>query len=207
MCTGGPEPGSSGNSRKSQKPSHKVYPASRAGLLDMPFRRLLYRPRSLAERYVKPGTRVIDFGCGPGFFTREFARVVGDAGLVVAADLQEEMLRILRGKMEADGLIFRVMTHRCSPESIGLPDEFIGTIDTAFALFVVHEVPDPARLFAEIASLLRPGGRFFYAEPFVVVNEREFRARLDEAGAAGLHLEGRRYYFLNRAAVFRKPSP
>ena len=82
--------------------AHEVFSAEKAGHLDTKFRRFLYRPDALAERYVKPGNRVLDFGCGPGFFTREFAKQVGDKGSVIAADLQDEMLEILKGARAAE---------------------------------------------------------------------------------------------------------
>ena len=183
---------------------HEVFSASRAGHLDSRLRRFIYRPDRLAERYVKPGDRVLDFGCGPGFFTREFAKRVGDTGTVIAADLQEEMLRILREKLEPEGLMPRIRTHRCEPDSLGLTPERDGTIDVAFTIFVVHEVPDPAKLFREIAALLVPGGLLFYSEPPFIVSGGEFRENLARAEEAGLRLVETRFFFVNRAAVLRK---
>jgi ubiquinone/menaquinone biosynthesis C-methylase UbiE len=185
---------------------HEVFSASRAGHLDTRFRRFLYRPDRLAERYIKNGSRVLDFGCGPGFFTREFAKRVGDTGTVIAVDLQEEMLRILREKMEQEGLMPRIRIHQCSSDTIGLSPELDGTIDIAFAIFVVHEVPNPRKLFREISSLLAPEGLFFYSEPPFIVPVREFRASLAEAERAGLRLVEQRCFFVNRAAVLRKVS-
>jgi ubiquinone/menaquinone biosynthesis C-methylase UbiE len=183
---------------------HEVFSAKRAAYLDTRFRRFLYRPDRLAERYVKYGDRVLDFGCGPGFFTREFAQRVGEIGQVYAVDLQEEMLAILRLKLDHSELMARIRTHRCKPDSIGLPGELHGTFDTAFAIFVVHEVPDPEKLFREIALLLKQGGTLFYTEPPFVVSGREFREHLAEAMAAGFRLEGTSWYFVNRAAVLKK---
>jgi ubiquinone/menaquinone biosynthesis C-methylase UbiE len=153
---------------------------------------------------VKYGDRVLDFGCGPGFFTREFAQRVGEIGQVCAVDLQEEMLAILRLKLDHTELMARIRTHQCKPDSIGLPGELHGTFDTAFAIFVVHEVPDPEKLFREIALLLKQGGTLFYTEPPFVVSGREFREHLAEAMAAGFRLEGTSWYFVNRAAVLKK---
>jgi SAM-dependent methyltransferase len=183
---------------------HEVFSASRAGHLDSRLRRFIYRPDHLAERYVKPGNRVLDFGCGPGFFTREFAKRVGETGTVIAADLQEEILGILRGKLGEDGLFQRIRTHQCKPDTIGLPADLNGTIDTAFAIFVVHEVPDPEKLFREIAALVKPGGTFFYSEPPFIVSGKEFREHLAEAEKAGFRVVEQRFYFVNRAAVLRK---
>jgi len=183
---------------------HDVFSASHAGQLDTPFRRFLYHPERLAERYVKPGYRVLDFGCGPGFFTREFAKRVGENGQVYSVDLQEEMLGILRTKLEPEGLLPRIRTHRCEPDAINLPSDLNGTFDAAFTIFVVHEVPDPARLFQEIATLLKPGGTLFYTEPPVIVSGREFRDNLALAKEAGFMQVSRSLFFVNRAAGMRK---
>ena len=196
---------SSASAGEPQHPHHhEVFSASRAGHLDSRLRRFIYRPDRLAERYVKPGDRVLDFGCGPGFFTREFAKKTGDTGMVIAVDLQEEMLRLLREKLEPEGLMPRIRTHQCAQDSIGLSPEWDGKIDVAFAIFVVHEVPDPKKLFREIASLLVPGGLLFYSEPPFIVSGTEFRDNLALAQEAGLRLVESRLFFVNRAAVLRK---
>jgi len=183
---------------------HEVFSAERAGHLDTRLRRFLYHPDRLAQQYVKAGYRVLDFGCGPGFFTREFAKQVGENGQVFSVDLQEEMLKILRGKMEPEGLLPRITTHQCNPDSIGLPSDLNGTFDAAFTIFVVHEVPDPERLFREIAALLKPDGTLFYTEPPFVVSGPEFRDNLALAEVAGFERVESRYFFVNRAELLRK---
>jgi len=190
--------------KSSGHPPHDVHSPENTAILDTHLRRFIYRPDRLAERYVKPGDRVLDFGCGPGFFTREFAKRVGENGQVFAVDLQEEMLDILRGKLGPEGLLPRITTHRCAPDSLSLPADLNGTFDVAFAIFVVHEVPDPERLFREISLVLKPGGTFFYSDPPFIVSGREFRENLALAEKAGLRLAERRFYFVNRAAVLRK---
>jgi len=184
--------------------SREVYSPKNTAVLDTRLRRFIYRPDRLAETYVKLGDRVLDFGCGPGFFTRAFAQRVGDTGRVFAVDLQEEMLDILRGKLGPEGLLPRVTTHRCAPDSLALPADLSGTFDVAFALFVVHEVPDTERLFREISMLLKPGGTFFYSDPLFILPGREFRDNLALLEKYGLHPVERRLYFLNRAAVLKK---
>jgi ubiquinone/menaquinone biosynthesis C-methylase UbiE len=181
-----------------------VFSYEKAAHLDTKFRRLLYRPDRLAERYVKPGDRVLDFGCGPGFFTREFAKRVGEKGSVIAADLQEEMLAIVRSKLGPEGLLARVKTHRCQSDSLDLDPAKDGQVDVAFAIFVVHEVPDREKLFREIAAMLVPGGLFFYSEPPFLVPKREFRENLAMAERLGLRTIETRWYFVNRAAVLKK---
>jgi len=184
---------------------HEVFSASRAAHLDTPLRRALYRPDRLAEHLVKPGDLVLDFGCGPGFFTREFAKRVGETGRVYAVDLQEEMLGIVRNNMEAESLINRVTTHQRMPDSLNLPPDLAGTFDAAFAIFVVHEVPDPEKLFGEIKAHLKPGGTLFFSEPPIIVPGGEFRGKVALLEKMGFRLIDRSWFFLNRAAVLKKP--
>ena len=183
---------------------HEVFSASRAAHLDSRLRRFIYRPDRLAVRYVKPGDRALDFGCGPGFFTREFAKRVGDTGMVIAVDVQDEMLRLLREKLGPEGLMPRIRTHRCDPDSLGLSVDRDGSIDVAFTIFVIHEVPDAGKLFREIAALLVPGGLLFLSEPPFIVSGGEFRDTLARAEEAGLRLVETSFFFVNRAAVLRK---
>jgi ubiquinone/menaquinone biosynthesis C-methylase UbiE len=183
---------------------HEVFSAEKAGHLDTRLRRFLYRPDRLAQQIVKPGDHVLDFGCGPGFFTREFAKRVGDSGQVYSVDLQEEMLRIVRERMGAEGLLSRITTHRCMTDSIDLPPDLNGSFDAAFTIFVVHEVPDPAKLFREIALLLKPGGTLFYTEPPFIVSGKEFQENLALAEEAGFLQVDRSLFFVNRAVVLRK---
>jgi ubiquinone/menaquinone biosynthesis C-methylase UbiE len=91
---------SSAVSREPRHHYHEVFSASRARHLDSRLRRFIYRPDHLTEHYVKPGDRVLDYGCGLEFFTREFAKMAGDTGRVIAVDLQKEMLQILQEKQE-----------------------------------------------------------------------------------------------------------
>jgi len=183
---------------------HEVFSASRAAHLDSRLRRFIYRPDRLAVRYVKPGDRALDFGCGPGFFTREFAKRVGDTGMVIAVDVQDEMLRLLREKLGPEGLMPRIRTHRCDPDSLGLSVDRDGSIDVAFTIFVIHEVPDAGKLFREIAALLVPGGLLFLSEPPFIVSGGEFRETIARAEEAGLRLVETSFFFVNRAAVLRK---
>ena len=61
---------------------HRVCPASGAGFLANPLRKLIHSPEKILDRYIQPGDTVLDFGCGPGFFTVPMARMAGETGMV-----------------------------------------------------------------------------------------------------------------------------
>jgi ubiquinone/menaquinone biosynthesis C-methylase UbiE len=100
---------------------------------------------------------IIDVGAGTGFFARAAARIVGPTGEVVAADISEKMLDLLREK----GLPKNVRPVHSQEYSIPLPDR-IG--DIVLAAFVVHEATDRTRFLDELKRLLKPGGRLLIIE-------------------------------------------
>jgi ubiquinone/menaquinone biosynthesis C-methylase UbiE len=154
------------------------------------------------HRYVRPGDTVLDIGCGPGLFTLPLARRVGENGQVIAVDLQEGMLEILKEKAAQDGLLARIRLHKAEPHSLAL--EYPGRIDVAFGCCVIHEVPDTARMMQEVFSLLGPGGRFLIAEPKHEVPPDEFGTTLAMAASAGFHRVGTPFVFRSHTALLRK---
>ena len=168
-----------------EEKKHRVCPVEKAGILDFGLRRLLQNPGKILRPYVKEGMSALDLGCGPGFFTVEMARRVGKTGMVVAADLQQGMLDILKKKLAAAGLAGRVKFNLSRPAGTGLAERF----DFIMVFYMLHEVPDQARFLAEIHSLLKPGGKVLLVEPKWHVTRDEFRkavALMEQAGFAVL---------------------
>ena len=102
----------------------------------------------------------MDFGCGMGMFSIAMAQLVGRKGRVIAVDLQQEMLDVLQKRATKAGVLDRIRTHRCEPNSIGLDEP----VDFALAFYSAHEVPDLRRLLGEVHSNLRPQGRLLVVE-------------------------------------------
>jgi SAM-dependent methyltransferase len=78
----------------------------------------------------------------------------------------------------------RIEARVCSMSSLGIED-LAGRIDFAFAIHMVHEVPDAAALIAQIHAALRPGGTFVIVEPKGHVTPSAFDATIARAIAAG----------------------
>ena len=76
--------------------------------IDNPLRRLLHNPEKIVGPYVQPGMTVMDVGCGMGFFSIAMAKMVGDSGRVIAVDLQQKMLDVLRQRATKAGVADRI---------------------------------------------------------------------------------------------------
>lgn len=174
-----------------------VCPVALAGHLDSRIRRWLQNPKRVLEPYVREGVTALDFGCGPGFFTLELARLVGPSGRVIAVDLQPGMLERVRQKVHGTELGSRITLHQCSPDRLGLS----GPIDFVFAFYVIHELPDPAAFLAEVRPLFSPGGQLLIVEPPFHVSAAAFRATLHVANQAGFNLVSRPRIPFNKAAL------
>ena len=145
----------------------------------------------------------LDIGCGPGFFSLEMARLVGPAGRVIAADLQEGMLRKLRKKISGTEFEDRIVLHACAPDTLAVAEK----VDFALAFYMVHEVPDQARFFRELAALLRPRGKVLVVEPAFHVSKPEFAQTVQTARAAGFDVENGPRLLLSRTVMLRQPVP
>lgn len=99
-----------------------------------------------------PGLQVLDLASGPGLLARPAAGRVAPGGWVIATDIAEAMLAHAR---EADdsGLISFAAA---DAEHLCLPDACVDRVLAGLALFMF---PHPERALAEIARVLRPGGR------------------------------------------------
>jgi ubiquinone/menaquinone biosynthesis C-methylase UbiE len=146
---------------------------------------------------------VLEPGPGMGFFTLELARCVGDAGRVVAVDIQPKMLAVLNRRAAKAGLRNRVETRLIPPDSMGLTD-LAGKVDFALAFAMVHELPDAGGFFHELAGTLKPGGTVLLVEPGGHVKAEHFDRELTLAAAAGLGVADRPKLNRNHVAVLRK---
>ncbi len=170
--------------------------------IDNRFRRWLHNPERIVGPYIEPGMTVLDFGCGMGHFAIAMARLVGDQGCVVAADLQPQMLDVLKKRAAKAGVLPRVRTHVCQATAMGLQEP----IDFALAFYSAHEAPDVRGLLTEIHARLRPGGNLLLVEPMGHVRVAAFRRMVALAEEAGLVPDDRPRIRLSHAVLLRNPS-
>lgn len=100
-----------------------------------------------------PGERILDVGCGPGFYCAELLDEVGPDGLVVGVDGSPQMLALAAGRCQGhDNVEFL----EADATSLPVPD---ASFDAALCVQVLEYVPDVAAALAELRRVLRPGGR------------------------------------------------
>jgi ubiquinone/menaquinone biosynthesis C-methylase UbiE len=179
---------------------NRVCPVELAGGLDNSIRKFLQNPGKILKPYIEKDMTVLDFGCGPGFFTIEIARMLSDKGRVIAADLQSGMLDKLRKKISGTVLEEKVILHKCEQDRIGITE----SVDFILAFYVIHEVPEKEKLFREFKSILKPGGKILIIEPNFHVTKNAFGDMIEKIEAVDMEISERPKYFMNRAVLIRK---
>lgn len=161
----------------------------------------------VADAALRPGDVVLDVGCGAGIDTVLAARAVGPAGRVVGLDTVPEMCERTRESVRDAGLDDRCEVRTGDMEAIPLPDD---EVDVVISNGVLNLSPRKSRAIAEMARVLRPGGRLCMADLVVdrqlppavlasdaawagciagAVSERVLRRKLERRGFADVAVE------------------
>ncbi len=144
-------------------------------------RELRLRTANLAR--IQSGEQVLDVGCGTGTLAMEVARRVGHAGHVTGVDPGTE--QIARARRSAARRNLPIDFQIGVIEQLAFPDQ---TFDVVLSTLMMHHLPTSLKRqgLAEIARVLKPGGRLVIAD-FKRQQERAGQAVRFHAGGSSMH--------------------
>ena len=180
-------------------------------------------PTAVADLH--EGETVLDLGSGAGADVLISARRVGPGGRVIGLDMTDEMLELARANAAQAG-VTNAEFRKGHIEAIPLPD---ASVDVVISNCVINLSSDKAAVLAEVARVLRPGGRFavsdVIADPAMDAATRadmaqwtgciagalthdEFTSVLAAAGLVGVEIrETHRVHEFAGAAIIRARKP
>jgi len=145
------------------------------------WRELRQRTTTLAQ--LQPGDAVLDVGCGTGTLALEVARRVGRTGRVAGIDPSPQQIARARAKAARRNAPIEFQIGVI--EQLAFTDQ---TFDVVFSTLMMHHLPAPLKRqgLAEIARVLKPGGRLVIAD-FTHKKERQGPAARFHAGGSRMH--------------------
>ncbi len=158
----------------------------------------------LAFSEVTEGQVVLDLGSGAGIDVLLAAKKVGPTGRAIGIDMTDEMIAKANENFAASGLD-NVEVRKGIIEE--LPVES-GSVDLVISNCVINLSPDKPRVFAEIARVLKPGGRMMISDivvddlpEWVRKNERLYSSCVAGAISEEAYLDGLRQAGLEKVEV------
>jgi trans-aconitate methyltransferase len=123
--------------------------------------------RLLDELALRPSDRVVEFGCGPGAFSRRILRRLGAGGVLVGVDATEGLLAQARAALAGSGA---ARFEPVQADIAGLGPWLEGA-DVVVGRTVLHHIPMAELLLGRLRAAVRVGTRIGFLEP-------DFRAPL-----------------------------
>ena len=109
---------------------------------------------------LRPGETILDLGCGGGLDLILAARAVGPTGRAIGVDMAHSMAARARASLR-EARLKRADVAVGFAEALPLAD---ASVDCVVANGILNLAPDKSAIVAEVARVLRPGGRFLLAE-------------------------------------------
>jgi ubiquinone/menaquinone biosynthesis C-methylase UbiE len=115
----------------------------------------LFRPRGkiLEEIGIKPGDKVLDFGCGPGGYILPAAKLVCETGRIYALDVNPAAILSVKS-LALKNKLGNVETI-LGDGTAGLPDT---SINVVLLYDVLHHLKNLDAILADLRRVLKPGG-------------------------------------------------
>lgn len=182
-----------------------------AGWLERSEREQEEKPSLLMKNLeLEPDAVVADIGAGSGYFTFKLAEKVPQ-GKVIAVDIQQEMIDILKKRQKAFG-IENVATILSVEDDTKLPEN---AVDAVLLVDAYHEFSFPREMLESIYKAMKPGGRVFLLEyraedPLVPIKPlhkmSQKQAKAEYAASGFRWVETRDFLPRQHFMIFEKPE-
>lgn len=172
-------------------------------IIDSPLRHRVQDPDELAERHgLRPGMSVLEVGPGYGNYTLAAARRVGPAGKIFAIDIQPEVIAGLRRRIRSEN-VENVEGRIEDVYHLPFEDD---SLDAAFMITVIGEIPEPVRAMSEIYRVLKPGGTLAFSELLLDPDYPLPNTTLQRAVPVGFFLKEKTIDWMSYTLLFEKPA-
>ena len=114
------------------------------------------REQMIRDLQLKPGSLVVDAGCGPGLWIPLLASSIGRKGRIVGVDISTEALVTAQRRNANKWYSRQVQYKQATLEQLPVGP---GTAHMIFSANVSQYLPDPVHTFAAMGRCLTPGGR------------------------------------------------
>ncbi len=168
---------------------HFPAPAFITVFLNSRLRGRLQNPRKLVERSgIRAGQRVLEIGCGGGFFLPYAAPAVGEDGRVYGLDIAADMLARCRKHLLRFPIEINQRVELLQKSAYELPFDD-GSLDVVYLVAALMEIPDPQRCLLEARRTLKPDGVLAVSEFLPDPDYPGRRATIRCAGKASFTVE------------------
>jgi ubiquinone/menaquinone biosynthesis C-methylase UbiE len=132
-----------------------------AASMDRSARDAWQKPEALLDALaIAPGNVVADIGAGTGYFTFRLARRVGASGRVVATDVDDRFLAMLRARAAREGST-NVESRKTATDAPGLAHR---SVDAVFICNTYHHIDDRLAWLRKLRGALRSGARVIHVD-------------------------------------------
>ena len=115
-----------------------------------------YVERRIKKFGIQDGMILVDYGCGPGRYTTQFASLVGDSGKVYAVDIHELAIDTVRKRIKKKG-IMNIEPLVAKGYNSGIPSA-VANLICALDMFSI--IKEPTRFLKEIRRIIKDDGMF-----------------------------------------------